>query len=100
MKRVVAGVLFFALAAPVEAFPWKAIGKLAAHFALGAGTELAVSQAAGGPRKYGAGILAGGAVGAFKEGADAQAGRDSKKKAALHAFTILAGAGIAAAAKH
>lgn len=70
------------------------------HLALGAGTEVAVSQAAGGPQKYQAGLLASGIVAGFKEGADAVAGRDTKKQAFLHAITIIGGAGIAALAYH
>jgi len=50
--------------------------------------------------KWYPGIIAGGAVAGFKEGADAEAGRDTKKKAAWHALTILAGAGAVVAFKH
>jgi hypothetical protein len=74
--------------------------KAAEHVSLGAGVELGVAYAAGGPKKYGAGILAAGLVATFKESADAIAGRDTKKQAALHALTQLAGAGIAAAINH
>jgi hypothetical protein len=70
------------------------------HLALGAGTEIAVSQVAGGPRKYGAGLLGAGITAGFKEGADWQAGRDTKKKAIRHFLMIALGAGIAAAAWH
>jgi hypothetical protein len=70
------------------------------HLAIGAGVEIGVSQAAGGSRKYAAGLIAAGAVAGFKEGSDAVAGRDTKKMAAIHALTILAGAGFAVAVKH
>lgn len=74
--------------------------KIAEHVAVGAGVEIAVSRTAGGPGKYPAGIVAVGLTAGFKEGADAVAGRDSKKMATWHALTILAGAGVAAAASH
>lgn len=70
------------------------------HLAIGAGVEIGVSQAAGGSHKYAAGLIAAGAVAGFKEGSDAVSGRDSKKQAAIHALTILAGAGLAVAVKH
>jgi hypothetical protein len=74
--------------------------RIAEHVAIGVGVEIGVSRAAGGPKKYAAGIVAAGAVAAFKEGSDAVCGADSKKMAAIHALTILAGAGIAAATSH
>jgi hypothetical protein len=74
--------------------------RIAEHVAIGAGVEIAISRAAGGANKYTAGIIAGGAVAAFKEGSDAICGADSKRMAAIHALTILAGSGIAAAVKH
>jgi hypothetical protein len=74
--------------------------RIAEHVAIGAGVEIAVSRAAGGPHKYAAGIIAGGAVAAFKESADAICGADSKKMAAIHGLTILAGTGLAVAVKH
>jgi hypothetical protein len=74
--------------------------KVAEHVSIGVGVEIAVSRTAGGPGKYPAGILAAGVVAGFKEGSDAVAGRDTRGQAAWHAFCILAGAGIAAAAKH
>lgn len=67
---------------------------------LGAGTEVAISQIAGGPKKYAAGVSAAAIVAAFKEGADAEAGRDTPRQAAWHAFSIVLGAGIMAAARH
>jgi enoyl-CoA hydratase/carnithine racemase len=70
------------------------------HLALGAGTQLAVSQAAGGPSKYGAGLVATGILASVKEGSDVVAHRDTKKKAILHALTIMVGAGAVAAARH
>jgi len=77
-----------------------AVLRFLGHLAIGAGTEVAVSQVAGGAQKWPSGIVATGAVAGFKEGADAQAGRDTRKQAVWHALTILAGAGIAAAIKH
>jgi hypothetical protein len=74
--------------------------KMVEHISVGTGVEIAVSRTAGGPNKFVAGIVAGGLVAGFKEGADAVAGRDSKKMAAIHALYILAGSGIAAAASH
>ena len=103
MNRAIIGVSMLLLAVPAaHARPkWKKVLIHAAeHVALGAGTEVAVSQVAGGPRKYWAGITAAGIVAGFKEGTDAVAGRDTKKQAAWHALTIMAGAGIAAAARH
>jgi len=70
------------------------------HLAIGAGTEVGISQAAGGSQKYTAGLLAAAGVAGFKEGADAWAGRDTKKQAAWHALSIVLGAGIAVAIKH
>lgn len=70
------------------------------HLALGAGTEIAISQSAGGANHYPAGLVGAGLVAGFKEGSDAVSGRDSKKMAALHALTIVAGAGIAALVWH
>ena len=74
--------------------------KFIEHAAIGAGVEIGISQAAGGSQKYVAGLLAAGTVAGFKEGSDARSGRDSKKQAAWHAFSILVGAGIAAGLKH
>ena len=59
---------------------------------------LPICYTAGGDSKWKAGIAAAGLVAAFKEGADAVAHRDTRKQAAWHAFSILVGAGIAAAA--
>ena len=77
---------------------------LGEHLALGAGTEVGISQLAGGPQKYTAGIVATGAVAGWKEGTDAldkdRKTGDTKKQAAWHAFSILAGAGIVAAIRH
>jgi hypothetical protein len=103
MRQVLALAVLFLLPMQARANPfskaghWLKVNGPAAleHLALGSGTEVAVSYAAGGPRKYGAGILAAGLVAGFKEGADAVAKRDTKKEAAFHALTIVAGAGIA-----
>ncbi len=65
---------------------------------MGAGTEMVVAQAADSQSKIAPGILAAGIVAGFKEGADAVARRDTKRMAAWHAFSILLGAGISAAA--
>jgi hypothetical protein len=70
------------------------------HLAIGAGTEVGISQIAGGAGKYPAGISAAAIVAGFKEGADASSGRDTKKQAAFHAISIVVGAGIAALVKH
>lgn len=72
----------------------------AEHLALGAGTEAGISAIAGGGKKYPAGLTAVAVVAAFKEGADAVAGKDSKKQAAWHALSIVLGAGIVAGAWH
>jgi hypothetical protein len=99
MKRLVLFLLLCSL--PCHARHVKStLLKVAEHVSLGVGVEITVSRVAGGPNKYAAGIVAGGLVAGFKEGSDAVAGRDTKKQAAWHAATILAGAVIAAAAKH
>jgi hypothetical protein len=86
---------------PSHARNWKCILRTTAeHVSLGAGVEIGIAQAAGGPHKYAAGLLAAGAVAGFKEGADAVAGRDTKKQAIWHAFSVMAGAGIAASVRH
>lgn len=104
------GYLVLALALSLVAIPCQAqpssklkkVLTVVEHLALGAGTQLAVSYAAGGPNKWPAGLVAAGIVAGFKEGADAVAKRDTPKQAAIHALTILAGAGVTAAveAKH
>jgi hypothetical protein len=106
MKRILLAILLLN-PFPAKANPFSKIGHFVKanatvfeHLALGAGTEIAVSQAAGGSKKYGAGILAAGIVAGFKEGADAVAKRDTKKEAAIHALTILAGAAVAVVVKH
>jgi len=90
------------LAAPAAAAPrWlRATAKVAGHLTIGAATEIGVSQAAGGAEHWPAGLLAAGAVAGFKEGSDAVSGRDTRKQAVWHALTIVAGAGISAAAWH
>jgi hypothetical protein len=94
--------LFIASSAHAQIRPAKSheVRNAFLHLGLGAGVEIGVSQAAGGPQKYGAGLLASGLVAGFKEASDAIAGRDTKKQAIFHALTIVAGAGIAAAAWH
>jgi hypothetical protein len=77
---------------------------LAEHLAIGAATEIGISQLAGGPQKYTAGLVAVATVASFKEGTDAldpdKTTGDTKKQAAFHAATILVGAGIMAAIRH
>jgi hypothetical protein len=70
------------------------------HLALGAGSQGTVQAIAGGRTKYAAGLSATALVAGFKEGADATAGRDTKKQAVFHALSILSGAAIVAASWH
>lgn len=70
------------------------------HMALGASIEIAVSNRAGGPQKYQAGLLAASLVASFKEGADVLGHKDTKKSAALDTSEILAGAVAAAGVRH
>jgi len=102
MRTIILSLALLAWVPQAHAIPkWKKVlVRVAEHVSLGAGTEIAVSQAAGGPKKYLAGISAAGIVAVVKEGSDVVAGRDTKKEAAWHALTIVAGAGIAAAARH
>src|SRR5215471_17050944 len=98
MKILAMLAIMCLMSTQAAAFPFRKVLKVVGHLAIGAGTEVAVSQAAGGGKKWPAGLLAAGAVAGFKEGADAQAGRDTKKQAVIHALTIVAGAGAAALA--
>lgn len=103
MRSLTTLCLLLYLTAPAFAQPRhykKFFTHLAEHLALGAATEIGVSQLADGPSKYAAGIVAAGVVAGFKEGTDARDKRDTKKQAAWHAFSILAGAGIMAEARH
>jgi len=102
MRAIILCLALLAWVSPAHAGPkWKKVlVRVVEHVSLGAGTEIAVSQTAGGPKKYLAGISAAGIVAVVKEGSDVIAGRDTKKEAAWHALTIVAGAGIAAAARH
>jgi len=102
MRALILSLALLAWVPQTHATPkWKKVlVRVAEHVAIGAGTEVAVSQVAGGARKWPAGLVAAGAVAGFKEGSDAVAGRDTKKQAALHALTIVAGAGAAILAKH
>lgn len=102
MKRIVVLILLFA-SVNLEAQPIKKILlKVAEHVSLGAGTELGMYEIAGGSsrRRVAVGLSTAALVAGFKESADAVSGADTKKQAAWHAFSILAGAGIAAAVKH
>ena len=72
----------------------KAVARVAEHLAIGAGVQFGVQRAAHG--QWQPGLIAAGAVAAFKEGTDALDGRDTKKMAALHALTIFAGASVVA----
>jgi hypothetical protein len=99
MRRLLlVSVLLCSIQSPAQGM--KKILHAVEHLAIGAGVEIGISQAAGGSHKYAAGLIAAGTVGGFKEGSDAVSGRDTKKRAAIHALTILAGAGIAVAVKH
>lgn len=70
------------------------------HLAIGAGTEVGISELAGGSDKYAAGITAAALVAAFKEGTDAAAHKDTKRSAFIDAMEIVFGAGIVAAIRH
>lgn len=73
------------------------------HVSLGAGTQAAVSYTANAQHpNWQAGLVGVGIMAAVKEGSDVVSGRDTKKQAAVHALTILAGAGVVATveAKH
>ena len=78
-------------------FRWESF---AGHLALGAAVEPGIAAIAGGRQKYAAGLSAAALVAAFKEASDALAGRDTRKQAAWHAFSVLLGAGIVAGAWH
>jgi len=96
-KVILVAILILNGAGAAQAKPkLKTVVRVAEHLAIGAGVQLAVSQAAGG--RWQPGLIAAGAVAAFKEGTDALDGKDTRGMAALHALTILAGAGITAVA--
>lgn len=68
--------------------------------ALGAGSYAGMGAIAGSQHRWQVGISGTALMAGFKEGADAEAGRDTTKQAVFHALSILAGAGIVAAAWH
>ena len=79
---------------------WRDLVPISEHLGIGAGTEVGISELAGGPQKYAAGITAAALVAAFKEGSDVRAHRDTKRSGFVDALEIIAGAGIAAAIRH
>lgn len=99
MTRLIALLLILSLPCAAKSKK-KFFVTLAEHVSLGAAVEVGVSQVAGGPQKFEAGLLAAGLVAGFKESADAIAGRDTRKQAAIHALEIVAGAGVMAAVRH
>ena len=76
------------------------VARLAEHMAIGAATEVGISQLAGGSQKVAAGVTAAAAVAVAKEGSDYHNKKDSLKMAIIHAIEIVAGAGAAVAIKH
>ena len=98
-KAVQALALALILATGVQAKPHKLLQVLE-HVSFGAGVEIGMSQAAGGPSHVAMGMGSAAIVAGLKEYADYQAGKDTKKQAITHALTIVAGAGIAAGAWH
>ena len=97
MKAILITVIF--LSGCVH--PRKAeVVRLAEHMAIGAGTEVGISQLAGGSQKVTAGVTASAAVAVAKEGSDYHNKKDSLKMAVIHALEIMAGAGTAVLIRH
>lgn len=92
---IIAALLFGGCATRRNAVRW------VEHAAIGAGTYAGITALDHGAHpRWVVGISATAAVAGFKEGSDANNGKDTRKQAIKHALMILAGGGVTAALWH